>query len=1192
MSDGTEIDPLGVLADEFLRAGRAGKSPSISEFAKRYPEHEQELRELLPTLAVMEQARSLHRARSLPSSMSTADPMIDRIIGDYRIIRRIGQGGMGVVYEAEQISLSRRVALKLLQDTAALHEANRTRFEREARTAARLHHTSIVPVFGVGTDDNVLYYAMQFIPGLGLDEVLAQLQIFRDRHQQFPPRQSGSDSLDLSNSSAELVHQTATTPGDISSVPAVSGSTAHLQQTTDVITRGLFDGEFAKSSTQDSSGSGVATNWCSPYWINVARIGLQVADALHYAHEFGVLHRDIKPANLLLDPHNNVWVTDFGLAKALDDQALTETGDVLGTLRYLAPEGLHAESDGRSDIYSLGVTLYELLTLQPPFHSRDRRELLRLVAQGTPARIKSLQPDVPDDLAIIAEKAMEREPENRYQTAEQLREDLRRFLNDEPIRARRLSLWRRCRRWARHNRSLVFAFSGIALLLITLAGSGTAAALYFRHQQSVQRDLFQRANQLAISNHQLLQENQVALEEAISAGRSLDAARQSAETQAETIRRNLYSANMMNAWSSINGHRGLIGTRRLLERWLPAADAEDLRGWEWYYIKGLSHQQETDFAGHSAVVKAVCRIEDNRLASISQQGELIVWALPSGTPVHRMQTGAVNVTSMAWDAVHGRLAITGHDGLTVVDARSRQVRHRIRNNCIFQGAEWSPDGTRLACSITTRQKSGGLGRGYTCVYLTDADEPSTTLPHEFSGYYGTFISWSSDSTRLAMPSKRNVAVWDVEQNQEIAVLDGHTYAVQSTAFHPHSNDRLASTAMDGTVRIWDLNSTASEQILTGHTHTPSCVTWIDDGRQLASAAWDGTIRIWDTRSADLRQVLQAHTSHVYDIDWDPATKTLYSAGDDLLAKSWRPDTAPSFRQISTGQAWVNSISLSGDNSTLCAGDDAGVMTIIDCATGQTRQQIALELRGKLSTAVNDDGSRLISADSEGRVCLWNTETGERIRILRFKPVQYPTLSLDPAGDRIAFFDGRAAVRIWKADLTSELDVFPCETARTLTWSDDNKNLAWAESAGRITLVDVANRQVRNISNGTQRTYALSLAPDFSRLAVSSPQRNVRIWKLSEVEQSDCEFAFTDLPEQVYALDWSPDGRRILMVDARGTATLMDAATMQPTLSLSEPPGEVRAVSWSHNGQWFVYGSGGSVVIRDAQRGYATALSRP
>jgi serine/threonine protein kinase len=374
------------LAEEFAVRCRMGESPSIAGYTARDPDRAERIRGLLEAVAMMEQLRpGMSRSRE-----SGWVPSVPERLGEFRIIRELGRGGMGVVYEANQESLGRRVALKVIHPIRL--EARRLqRFRREAQAAAQLRHTNIVPVFGVDEYEGTHYYVMQFIEGSGLDALL----------------------------------------------------------------RAWREGE---SPGRDD------------HWRFVAHVGVQAAEALHYAHEHGILHRDIKPANLLVDARQALWITDFGLAKLEGHADLTASGDVVGTLRYLAPESLRGQADRRSEVYSLGQTLWELLTLMPPFGDLHPGELLQRVSEGQPVRPRRLRPGIPVDLDTIVVKATAREPEHRYQTAEALADDLRRFLEDRPVNARRLTAIERGRRWACRNRA-------VAALSAAAAGSLLLAAV-------------------------------------------------------------------------------------------------------------------------------------------------------------------------------------------------------------------------------------------------------------------------------------------------------------------------------------------------------------------------------------------------------------------------------------------------------------------------------------------------------------------------------------------------------------------------------------------------------------------------------------------------------------------------------------------------------------------------------------------
>ncbi len=345
-------------------------------------------------------------------------------LGDFRIIREIGRGGMGVVYEAEQVSLGRRVALKVLPGASALDPRQRQRFRIESQAAALLQHEHIVPVYSVGSDRGVEFLAMPLIAGRSLADVLAHHRLLR----------GWSHGGDPSAAGAVRRHQGP--PLDPEDLGAPAGS--------------------------------------RPYVRAVARLALQAAEALDHAHGLGIIHRDIKPSNLLVSGSLHLWVADFGLARILADPGPTRTGDVLGTLRYASPEqvgGLGEAVDGRTDLYSLGVTLHELLTLRPAFDAPGREELLRQILAGDAVAPRRIDPTIPRDLETIVLKAMSPEPSRRYGSAREMADDLAGFLEGRPIRARRPGPPERAAMWARRHRPLVASTLGVLALALVVGSA-------------------------------------------------------------------------------------------------------------------------------------------------------------------------------------------------------------------------------------------------------------------------------------------------------------------------------------------------------------------------------------------------------------------------------------------------------------------------------------------------------------------------------------------------------------------------------------------------------------------------------------------------------------------------------------------------------------------------------------------------
>jgi hypothetical protein len=453
---GSDKDDPRVFAavQKFLAALESGRRPSRREFVAQHPEIAEQLAACLDGLAFIHSAAGeLNRFDS--SSSGRAEMPIDlnnaQPLGDFRLLREIGRGGMGVVYEALQLSLGRRVALKVLPLAAAMDSRYLERFHNEAQAAARLHHTNIVPVYAVGSERSVHFYAMQLINGRGLDVIIAHL------------RQVARPSAAAAENSPPTLPR-AWTP-----------ATSSVDVTTPLAPPPGLEAAASLTTMRASRGSAYARS--------VAGLGVQVAEALEYAHRAGVVHRDIKPANLLLDNTGTLWITDFGLAQFYAENNLTRSGDLIGTLRYMSPEqaaGRGAVLDQRTDIYSLGVTLYELLTLHRAFPGTTHEELLHQITHVDPPPARSIDRTVPRELEIILGKAMAKEPAERYASARQFADDLQRFLKDEPILARPPSAWNKTLKWTRRHKALTL--SAITMLVVGFIASTISTLLIARQQ--------------------------------------------------------------------------------------------------------------------------------------------------------------------------------------------------------------------------------------------------------------------------------------------------------------------------------------------------------------------------------------------------------------------------------------------------------------------------------------------------------------------------------------------------------------------------------------------------------------------------------------------------------------------------------------------------------------------------------------
>ena len=391
--DESQRDRLTELLDKYLVGLETGERLDVEQLLS----HDRQLTPIFH--AYLRKLESLYGLAVEGQSVSPATgPYELQRLGEFEMVRPIGRGGMGVVYEAIQTSIGRTVALKLLPWDRSFDETQVARFQNEARSAGLLDHPNIVPVFSVGTERGIHFFAMQLIEGYTLEELLRQ----------------------------------------------------------------------RRESTSNQSA-------CFRDWRTSVRWVIDVADALHHAHSHGVIHRDVKPSNLMLDADEKIWVTDFGLAHRNADGSLTTTGDMVGTMRYMSPEqasGNSALVDGRCDVYSLAVTLYELLTLRPAFGGDSTAEILQQITQHEVAPLRRLRPDLPRDLSSVIAKAMSPRRDDRYDTAQEFAEELHRVLDGRPTHARPPSSLDLLVRFAAQHRRAVAVmalFAGCATLGLSIA---------------------------------------------------------------------------------------------------------------------------------------------------------------------------------------------------------------------------------------------------------------------------------------------------------------------------------------------------------------------------------------------------------------------------------------------------------------------------------------------------------------------------------------------------------------------------------------------------------------------------------------------------------------------------------------------------------------------------------------------------
>jgi WD40 repeat protein/predicted Ser/Thr protein kinase len=977
--------------------------------------------------------------------------------GDFRIVREIARGGMGVVYEAYQGSLGRHVALKLLPE-----RGNLARFRREARAAGRLHHTNIVPVFGVGEQDGRHFYIMQYIDGRGLDA--------------WPGRKSrGEAAID---------------------------------------------------------------------YREAARIGVQAAEALAYAHEHGVVHRDIKPSNLLLDAAGTVWITDFGLAKdATDDVTLTHTGDLLGTLRYMAPERFGGLGDARTDIYGLGITLYELACGKPAYDEADRAVLLNRLMNHDPPRPRQLDPAIPQDLETIVLKAMARDPSQRYATAAEMTEDLRRFLDDRPIRARRAALWERTARWCRRNP--VVAGLIAALVVVFLAGFAGVTVQWrraYNEARRADREAQRARDEKALSDHRW------------------------------------YLAEMQLARTALQDDQ-LAAMQLHLDALEPKSPGDaDLRGFDWYYLRRLGHAELLTLSVPRGTIYGVAISPDGRLLAAAATGEVRVWDLATGSERAVLAGLAGEVRSVAFSPDSRRVVTASDDRIIRVwDLEAMRVvltlpGHTAQVRCVV----FSPDGRRIASA------SGSMDR---TVRIWDA--ASGRLVRSFEGESAGFsgVAFSPDGRLVAgANTDTRVWVWDLASGRPPRVLRGHTNQVTTVAFSPDGR-RLASAGADKVVKIWDVETGRELKNLQGHRALIYRVAFSPDGRRVASASDDMTAKVWDIEADRPPVALRGHGSAVHGVAFSPDGRLIASAGADRTVRLWDastdPDSLSGVLTLSRSGSNLQGAAFSPDGRLIASVGDDRTVRLWDAETGLRRRTLRGHVDNVWGVAFSPDGRRIVTGSFDRTARLWDVETGDVILTFFPHDAESAPVPLSPYGRRIAEIwvvafspDGRLIasggsdrlVRVWDAGTGREVNrlVGHTDVIVGVAFSPDGRRIASCGWDGTVRLWDAHTGAGSILSRGPAAGLGrLAFSPDGRFLAAGSWDNTVKVW---DVLAGDLVRTLKGHIRPVVGAAFSPDGRRIASASWDHTVKVWDAEVGQELLTLTGHESEVGAgIAFSPDG---------------------------
>ena len=1186
------------LADEYLERCRTGKRPQLSEYTDKYPALTAEIREIFPMMLLMED--------NAPVSESGTEHELNlEQLGDFRIIREIGRGGMGVVYEAVQESLNRQVALKVCPMSSRLSSRNRERFRRESRAAAMLHHTNIVPVFAVGEDEGNLFYAMQYIRGATLDDVITELRLI---WQHSPTVNTNLSNVRLRRS-ATGDQQASEVAQSLAGFAPVSGrALAHpLTGTGAPAVHESAEIALPGASTADSQ-----TNTFR-YWDSVARAGVQVADALDYAHGMGTLHRDIKPSNLMLDATGAVWVMDFGLAKSMEEDNLTQTGELIGTMRYMSPEQCVGEPDQRSDIYSLGLTLYEMLALRPAFEELNRSKLLRAIAETDPVAPRKLNPQIPRDLETIVLKSIDREPARRYQTARELHDDLARFLQREPIHARPISATERIGKWVRRRpmvATLTAALAAtfcISFALITWNWLDARAA---RDEAIASAD---KATRLAASE-------KVARDNAIASAK--EATRLAASEKAARYRGAINRVHLLSS-TDIGKAESILASFE--------NTSKDL--WEWGYLNQMVHQAKyTLQAGSDTApwVRTLAFSDDERFLAVGAGrtlfpggwqggGRVTVWDLESGDLARELPiTNSVGVEdskspvgvgpySVALSPDGSRIAVSECTGGS--DKESYWSQHRLgiwevhspRDTPLFELAAPLPPSPLNRVSDLRFTADGSYIVG--TVWVFNATSP-----------FGTAV-WNATG-------KERGKLTALLEGDELLLLDGG-HVVVARRKGPKAQIVRGKLALDSSNKLEEeqvLFSPATDR--TRYQDHGAFNVGLAGADENSIANWRGT-RVWLDQhyrlmlrdlGSGVNYPLWGHDRHkvrsryylrpVSDFHPNAAmlgvglTAPLLATGsDDGTVRIWNTNMHVFERRLAGHSINVQSVAFSHSGNLLASGDWSGEVRVWSPAKRAHILDTSLSGPAATSSTVEaiafaEDGSHIVACKSGAnfgshQLVTVDYRAGEETRAVMPR-ARFFTRARDAA------FGNRGAVLVTLAQKEHSL-IYVVDTksgeskqcqldadmpVREIAVSGNGKRFAAAATISQRDLSRIANPTCWISVHNTEGfepgkplwtdprpgycVTAIGLNDDGTHLVVASLS-GARAVELEVINiETRKRIQLPGLEQFVSAVEFSPDGSRLAAATEQGPGAIFDCETGELLARLSSPGG-VEDLAWNPDG---------------------------
>ena len=864
-----------------------------------------------------------------------------------------------------------------------------------------------------------------------------------------------------------------------------------------------------------------------------AKLMKALAEAMQAAHEANVLHRDLKPANVLLaspvsaSPRRESGelipkITDFGLAKKLDEQGATRTGSVMGTPSYMPPE----QADGRkdigppADIYALGAILYECLSGRPPFRAATPLDTLLQVISDEPVPLRQLNANVPIDLETITHKCLQKDPAKRYQSAQELADDLGRWLAGEPILARPVGSLERGYRWVKRNP--VVASLTAAVFLVLTAGIVVSSALAYWAVQSAEQA--SRQKNLAVlaaadAERQKIRAQENATEAERQRGEAIKQTALAQEQKAlaeERLRRSewlVYSGKLTLAHIAFEESKIDLAMQALDEC------QTELRGWEHRYL-ATRFQSKKTLQAHSGGVTSLALHGNSRLLTGGADRRAKLWDLSNGRELRTFANHKGPVSSVAL-SLDGKRAVTG-----------------------------SYDRTAKVWDTET----GDL--------LTTLDKHTHAVTAVATDALGLrIITGTGDPSRAV--KRGDVQVWDA-RGRLLFALKGHTDTISAVAFSP-DGERIVTASYDGTARLWNAEDGAAQSILKGHSNFLTGAAFSPDGDQIVTTSGDGTARVWDADSGKELKILRGHPFHVYGAAFGPKGERVVTCGWEGAAKVWDVEEAEPLFKIRAHAAQVRSVAFSRDGSLIVTGGDEGTVKLWDGKRGQE----ALRLEGALG-GLSSDGMRAVTCGSDQDAYVWDVASGKFL--FGLKGHQGKVTDAAFGRNTIVTCSEDKTIKIWDAadgKLLRTLTSPKSEVLR-MALSSDGQKILTATDDNLATLWDIQKgNEILSLKGHNGEVASVAFSPDGQRLLTGSMDRTAKVWDATKGTELLTLKGHTG---GVVSALFSIDGARIVTGGNDDMACVWDAATGKLLLQLKGHRGAVRALALSPDGSRLFTGS--------------------